>query len=466
MSVSDSAPSVELSGCAVRFLVPHDLAYVHTDATAQTRDRIVPLAVWAFREADRVSPHAADLTLDIGGQGRVAAAGKVDGSGVESALALTEEILLDGIVHSGPALASSIARVRRDLDVGGVRWPLLALDDLDDQLRAYADRGARYQAERAAYVIAELHARHRAGVAGADSGAMSSLRSRVLGTEEAANIPLRRLRLTSLGCRVSVVEAPGEPAERVVEVFLAHPDSAMTLVLRRRWPVPDGEAPTGHDLLNKRIGGVPLWLLASGDIVSESAVRSASRTVRLITGRIAMSTATTFSDNWGGLPNGLLVRDLGEETRAMAELPPRLIRPRIEAEFVRAVAIASVCSVGYLPGDQRMEAVIEDEEGTPATISATYRSVCPGALGALASALTGERGKPRYVSGTLRRARGASSSIPWPWSSIRTWWCVISPTGMAARPWGLVWRRRGRPNRCATPLWPLLTWWWTRRIGG
>jgi hypothetical protein len=147
-------------------------------------------------------------------------------------------------------------------------------------------------------------------------------------------------------------------------------------------------------------------MLASGDVVSESAVRSASRMVRLATSGVARSSATAFCDGWGELPEALLVRNLAAEGRLMADLPPRLIRPRIAAEFVKAVQIGKVRSVGYLPGDQRLTSVIEDPLGECATISAAYRSACPGALDALADALGGAGGAPRYVSGALHRTQG------------------------------------------------------------
>lgn len=406
-TAADPVPSVELTACTVRFLVPHQLGYVHTDAASGARDRLLPLAVWAFRAADERAPDAEEVVLDVGG--RQSAAGP--GSGVGPALALAEEILLDGVVHCGPAMAATVEHVRRDLDAAGLRWPLLALDDLDDQLGAYRSRGAGYRAGRTAYLIAELHARHLAATG--PTGPESSPRSRVLGTREAASTPLRRSRLIGLGCRVGVpagihdrpTSVPTGPDCRTVDVYLAHPDTASVLVLRRGWKS-DGQPLTGSDLSRRRVGGIRLGMLASGDIVSESAVRSASRMVRLATSQLATSTATAFGGGWDALPEALLVTDLARESERMGELPPRLIRPRVEAEFVKAVRIGAVCSIGYLPGDQRLTAVIEDPAGRRATVSATYRSACPGALDALAGALDGADGPPRYVSGMLRRTRG------------------------------------------------------------
>ncbi|NUR25679.1 MAG: hypothetical protein HOV83_07485, partial [Catenulispora sp.] len=87
--------------------------------------------------------------------------------------------------------------MRRDLDAANLRWPLLAADELADQLTAHAERAARHRPELVADLLAELVARSRAA-----ASATGQPRSRVLGTDEAAEVALRRLRLTALGCRV------------------------------------------------------------------------------------------------------------------------------------------------------------------------------------------------------------------------------------------------------------------------
>jgi hypothetical protein len=388
-SPDDPVARVELSSCTVRFLVPHELGFVHTDAAQGVRDDVVALAVWAFRAADVEAPDAVEAYVEVGGS----AGGGDSDPGLDRALALADDILREGATHLGAAIAARFADVRRQLDTAGLRWPLLALDELAEQLEAYRDRGSRYRPEAVAGLLTELHARHRAV---ANRGA--SPRSRVLGTEEAAETPLRRARLDSLGCRIA---ATGD--ERVAEVFLAHADTATVLVLRRRWTTDDTSQLTGHELARRRVAGATLGALAAGNLVTESAARSASRTIALTSSRVAKTSVTPSIGAWDQLPDQLLVRDLDAAGRELDALPPRLIRPRIEAEFVRAVEIAEVRSIGYTPGDQRLEAVIADRSGATGLIVATHRAACPAALDALAAALESE---PRFVSGALHRTRG------------------------------------------------------------
>jgi hypothetical protein len=380
---------VELSTCTVRFLVPGELGYAHTDAAGPKRGEAIALAVWAFREADERAPGEGELRLDVGG-GSVP---RAERTGIEPAVELATELLFEGAMHAGPVLGAALRRMRGHIAGQGLHWPAGALDDLADQLEAYASRGARYEAERYAELLTEIHARQRAAGTG--------LRSQILGADEPGQIPLRRVRLVGLGCRIG-----GTLDERVAEVYFAHAGDGTVLVLRRRWEETHEVTPTGHELAGRRIAGSTLGALAASNLVSESASRSASRVVHFAPGRIAKTTVTPVGTTWERLPDALVVRDLSAVRSALEELPPRLIRPRVEAEFVRVVQIAKVRDLGYHPGDQRLEAEITDVLGGVATVSADYRPDCPGALDALATALGGDRGTPTFVSGSLRRGRG------------------------------------------------------------
>ncbi|MEV4516502.1 hypothetical protein AB0K00_47080 [Dactylosporangium sp. NPDC049525] len=385
-AASDPAPRVELGSATVRFLVPDDLGFVHTDAVAGARDDVLALAVWAFRVADAKAPDDPDVQVDVGGPETAGGAGG-DGS-LEAALRLADEVLLTGATHVGPGLAGAVAEVRQRLDRAGLRWPLLAVGDLAEQLSAYEQRAASYSHEQLAGVIAELHARHRAV---ANQGA--SLRARVLGTQEAAETPMRRARLDGLGCRVRAV---GD-TDRQVEIYFAHADSATVLVLRRTF------SDAAETLKTRRVGGATVAQLAAGNVVTESAIRSASRTVRLATSRIAKTTVTPSQGMWTSLPDALVVRDLRALAAELDRLPPRVVRPRVEAELVRVVQVAEVRSVRYTPGAQRLDAVVADPAGGVATVTATHSAAAPGALDAIAAALSGP---VRAVAGTVGRTRG------------------------------------------------------------
>ncbi|WP_371247345.1 hypothetical protein [Nonomuraea sp. AD125B] len=426
---AEPVPQVELPTATVRFLVPGDLGFVHTDAVAGSRDDVIALAVWAFRVADELHPGVPDARVDVGGQ---AVAGAV--AGLERALTLAGTVLREGAAHLGQGLEATVADVSRHLEADGLRWPLLAVGDLAEQLAAYRDRAAHYRPELLAGHLAELHARHRAA-----TRQDVAPRSSVLGTTEAAETPLRRARLEALGCRV---RALGD--RRIAEIYLAHADAAMVLVLRRQWEGDDD----GAALARRRIATSTLAGLAAGTVVTESAVRSASRTVRLATGRVSRTEVSASRGDWDALPPSLKVTDLEVLGRELDALPLRPVRPRVEAELVRAVAVAGVESIAYAPGDQRLDAVVADRAGNLATVSATHAAAAPGRLDALAAVLAGEEGEPRFVSGVVGRAGGGRAGGGRAGAGI-----VIEPIGLAAGDRVIVPDLRPATGGTLTPTW-------------
>lgn len=172
------------------------------------------------------------------------------------------------MAHAGPVLRGALARAGDALAAGSLHWPAGAVAELTGQLAAYADRTAHYRPELVAALLAEVHARRRAA---AVPGA--------LGTREAGDTPLRRVRLTSLGCRVR-----GTAEALVAEVYFAHPGAGAVLVLRREWTAADGQELTGHRLATRRVLSTSLSALATGSLVSESLRRTASRSLTIARG--------------------------------------------------------------------------------------------------------------------------------------------------------------------------------------
>lgn len=399
--------TVELASCTVRFLVPGHLGYARVDAVHGTRDDAVALAVWACREADARDPEVSEVDVVVGGATEAGADGRLAVSGVEPALPLLADLLEDGIAHADPRLATAVAQVRRALDRGNVRWPIDGLDELADQIEAHRSRRARYHPEEAARLVAELVARHRCAASGG-----ATARTDVLGSEEAAETPLRLLRLSGLGARVRP-----DGLDRVVEVYLAHAEAGLVLALRRRveGPGPDDgelvEGPTGEEIARRTAGGARLGALAAGNVVTESAVRSASRVVRLAGQRIARTTVAPSTGDWENLPVGVLVDDLDAEAARLAGLAPGLVRSRVVAASLRAVVVSEVEDLAYLPGGQRLVAHLRAPTGR-GLLLVTHTAATPGAIDAVAGALDGSRGPVRFVAGHLRREGGAVAIEP------------------------------------------------------
>lgn len=390
-SAAEPVATVELATCTVRFLVPNQLGYARVDAARGSREDAIALAVWAYRAADETNQEASVVDVEVGG-GPSSVATKT--SGIEPALPLLADLLGDGISGTGSAVATAVAQARRAMDARNLRWPVDLLDDLSEQLDAYRARSSRYQPMQAAALVAESIGRHRCVTGGG-----ASLRVQVLGTEEAAETPLRLLRLVGLGARVR-----GDETSRSVEIYLAHPEAGVVLALRRRIDSKDNEPPSAHELGCRKAGGARLSALASANVVTESAVRAANRVVRIADGRVAKTTVAPSAGRWDDLPEHILVTDLETEAARLAGLAPAVLRARVVTETVRAVAVEAVEEAHYLPGPQQLHAVIQAPTGRARVIYA-HTAAAPGAIDALVKALNGDA-PVRFVAGHLRRHGG------------------------------------------------------------
>jgi hypothetical protein len=392
--VRRQAMTVETPSATVRFLVPGELGFVDCDARAESRDALVVLAVWAFRRADERQPDDPDVTVEFAGRSEEVP------PAMAGAATAAVELLRIGVVSADDVLAAALRREHAACEKANLRWPAGALADLVDQLTAYGTRSAQHDPLRVAELIAELHARnHAAGQAP----------SRVLGTDEPAETPLRQVRLVALGCRAG--HDPGDDEDDAgtdtAEVFLAHPGTETVLAVRHRWPGGGGATAA------RRLAGTTLASLAAGNVVSEAAVRSAGRVVRFGAGRLARTTVSPVGESWAELPRALRP-SVTEALAQLTGLPPRVVRPRVAAELVRVVPVTEVRQVRYHAGAQRLDALIADADGMTATVSLAHRTATPGALDALAGALAGE---PVEVSGAIRRAGGGLVIEPY---AVRT----------------------------------------------
>ncbi len=394
-----------LPSCTVRFLVSTDPAWARCDCAARQDCEHVALAVWAFRAADARDPAAPRLIV---GLAPIDPAEPEPPSALTAAVRLGEEILLTGVVHARESLAQRFALCRETLQGAGLTWPLTALDDLEETLAAYRARSARYRAERVAGLLAETAARERAGRPGHSERAELPA-AFVLGRGEAMETRLDHLQLVGLGARIEA-----DSRDREAAVYFADPDTATVLVLRRRWTFPDGEEPPDAPALGRRRAGsaATLAALAAGQIVTKVARRRADRALILGEARGGMTSVTPQAGAWESLPPPVRVTRLADLAASWKARPPRLLRPRVQAEDVHAVAVQKVEDLSFQPAAQTLVATLRDADGAILRLARPYRAVAPHALDHLAAALAGDHGPVRFVSGTIRRHLGGFEIDP------------------------------------------------------
>ena len=374
--LDDGSPTARLPTCTVRFLVRHDLAYAKCDCELPELCAHVALAVRAFRAAPGVP-----ATVELGRRG------EVDTSALESLVALSRQVLAEGVVHAPESLGQRFALLRSQL--GRQVWPVDLCEDLEDLLAAYRARSARYRPSDAAALLVEPTARLRA-----IQGEGRTPPGQVLGTSVAPETQLEKMTFVSLGCRVEVFDR-----QRQAEIYLADPGSGTVLVLRKSWSTRQGEVPpTAPQLANRVVtAGVKLRTLASGQLITQVARRRANRLLLLGSGRQNTS-ATPQRGNWEKLPAPLRVEALSQLVAHRRARAPRMLRPRLLAEALVVLPVAELLGVRWAAGEQAVVALLALPGGETVELVKRHRAVVPGACAAVAKALQGEL---RFVAGEL-----------------------------------------------------------------
>jgi hypothetical protein len=392
----EAHPIAMLPSCTVRFLVPGDLAYARCDCREGHGCAHVALAVWAFREADARGRDRRSLAVDV----REDADQAIAAGSLDPALELSRALLVDGVVTAREALAQSFAVARAALEESGDVWPASLLEELESGLSLYRSRSARYRASDIARAIVELEARSRASRGRGELPARA-----ILGRGEVLETRLDHLSLIGLGARLDA-----DARSREARILLADSDAGTILVLTVEWRFAEGETiPDGPALGRRRIGALgTLAALASGRIATKAAIRRANRALRFATSTSAASSSaiTAQSGAWDALPASISVPGIASLAESLAARPPRALRPRVLAEDVRAIPIGSIHSIAWDPAHQSLIAVAHDRDGQPFRIVRSHRALAPSAIDALAAALGGAWGAPRFVVGEVCRTLG------------------------------------------------------------
>jgi len=313
---------------------------------------------------------------------------------------LIQHGLADGGARHAPALSDALDAAKRL----GATWLQLVLQELELWLAAFDARSARFHAAEGLALLAEMGARMRAA-----RGVGELAAQHALGVGERLETPLSRVRLRALGLRI---EADGD--QRVARVALHDPDTSARIAWRCRW---DNAGVTGAATVTRsqqaRVSNSGrLAELAQGQLVTVSAHRRADGELRLGTGHGGRTSLLGQSADWSELPSALVMTRLPDWRAARAHLPPALLRPRHALAEHIVFAPTAIDEVGFDPATQSVHALLTDADGESLLLTRAWESAVPGALDALARALTASA-PIRHVAGVLRETGGLPELDPW-----------------------------------------------------
>ena len=458
---ASAPPTARLPMCNVRFFSRSALAHARCDCKQGSGCAHVALAVWAFRAAGALAPGAPELVVEVpprGGDGDAAPAapGLLQTDAAQAARAQIDALLLalwlDGSSQPLMALAARFEAVRAQVQALGWRWVDDGLAELWQLLQDQQARSARFDARRMLGVVAELWARPCAAghvEAQAQQGARPvRLASQILGTGVKGEVALDHLRLVSLGAALwSDEQAEG------ASVLFADPDTQSVTVLERRWPRAADAAAGGTPaaLASRRVAGFPLRQLASGQVITKTATRRANGIVDISAGARQTGVLPLSPTAWDELVAPLKLGSVQALVAQLRDALPDFVQPR-QAATGSATGADGVLQVLALDGmaagpmhwdaaaqvlhaqlapsveadaDADADAVSdfeadENDDASDLTTAADavlhlalpHRAAAPGAVDALARALTGEWGALRAVAGTVRLQAGVAVMQP------------------------------------------------------
>lgn len=397
-SPGDPVPTASLPQATVRFHGGDDPGAAQSDAAVSDHRACVVVGVWAFRAADNEPADAPQARVQLGA--RAVAATGIEAPVRRLISGLIQHGLADGGARHAPALTNALDAAKRL----GATWLQLALQELELWLAAFDARSARFHVGDGLALLAELGARMRAARGSGELAAQHAL-----GVGERLETPLARVRLRALGLRI---EADGE--QRVARVALHDPDTSARIAWSCRWDNAGlTAAATATRSQQARVSNSGrLAELAHGQLVTVSAHRRADGELRLGTGHGGRTSLLGQSVDWSELPPALVVTRLADWRAARAHLPPALLRPRHALAEHIVFAPTAIDGVGFDPATQSVHALLTDADDESLLLTRSWESAAPGALDALARALTAAA-PVRHIAGVLRESGGLAELEPW-----------------------------------------------------
>lgn len=392
----EPSPTVALTSCTVRFLVPHALTFARCDCQLGEACLHVALAVWAAQKAGAAID--GERTVEL-----AAAADAIDPGALEPLRDLARWVVTRGVadVASSGALAQRAALARRPIEQRGYVWMLTLLDDLESLVVAYAARSARYTSHDLVRLVVEIEARSRSALAAPHELPPSF----VLGRDTPLETRLDHLRLTSLGAHVTI-----DGRSTTARLLLANPETGDVLALDRAFEAAEGAPPLlAADVASRRVGGATLHAIATGHVVTRAAVRRANDELVLRGGRQGSTSVMPQTGDFTALEPPRRVDRVADLRAHLAARAPRVLRPRRLGEDVFVFAVAELGPVTLDAAEQAVFAPLVDADGDAVLVARRHARAAPHALDVVGAALTGRWGRVRWIAGSVER--GASSFV-------------------------------------------------------
>ena len=412
-----TTPSVRLPMSHVRFFSRSSLAHARCDCQQGSACAHVVLAIWAFRLAHQTHPGVAEVTLAVLPGGRLSAETRTAGAlQAPDAMALINDLQdclwslwRDGSSAPLLALEARFEVLRARLQQQAWTWVAGELDTVWLKLQAQERRSSRFDVQDLVDAMTRLWARLQGAVhAERDPGARIPA-SQILGIGQKGEVALDHLRLVSLGAQFW-----RDTVQSGASLIFADPDTQTVSVLERCWPRPADPADPSDGLLNRRIAGLSLKLLAGGQVVTKAAKRRANACIELGATARQTSVMPLSPKSWDDLRPPLKFAQVAALAQYLRERPPPSVRPGQVGDSWHVLELSDLTLEDWAwdAAQQTLFASWQSVESTVLRVYLPHQHLTPGAIDALARALNGEWGALHCIAGPVWLEQGSVAMRP------------------------------------------------------
>lgn len=408
---SAPTPTAHLPLCSVRFFSRRALSHARCDCRLGGSCEHVALAVWAFRQAGGL----ADAVIELLPRDAAASATGLgaDAADVEvMARRFLRRLWLDGSSQDWASLEADYAALRDRLSRLGWNWPGECLDELRSLILAQAVRSSRFDPQRLLELLAELVARIAAARTAAEQTTPLLPASQILGVGVRGEVALDHLKLVSLG-----LQCWRDDAADGARVVFADPDTLAVTVLERSWSREPGQVAT--PIVSRRVAGQALRQLAAAQVVTRGAKRRANGLLDIPALARQTSVLPLSAQSWEGIGAPLRQPGGAALARHLHAALPDFVRPRQAIAHVHVLPIAVIGNWGWDAAAQTLHARVLccDDAANAASgdwveLALAHEAATPGAVDALAAALSDTADPPWRIAGPVHLRAGAVRMTP------------------------------------------------------
>lgn len=407
-------PAAKLPMSDIRFYSRSSLRFARCDCVEGTMCEHVALAVQAFADAESRQPGFHHLMWQSRGKESLPDGGPFATPQGETCRVALQQ-LIDALWQGGLSQPSinyeaAFIRAHKAAQSADWRWVESAVAQLRRGVEAFQQRASDYHPASILAQLAALDGRIQS------AGWMAQLDRdniipplpwrNIVGSGIAGEAQLDYLRLVSLGMRSWL-----DNQRYGLRIWYCDPDTGNILQLSRSWPLAENEQ---HPIWQRRIFSFQVGALAGGQIISQSARRTANGELLLGSSQRLNSNIPLTAEAWDQLVPPLRQPGASALRKHLQERPPACVRPLTQVDNLFVLPVGKCLALGWDASRQTLDARLQSGDGDDDILQLSLRAsaTAPFAIERMASLLRQQEDPVCMVSGLVTMDGGTLTLEP------------------------------------------------------